>query len=95
MSPTPVPSTVPSISLLTPDVNLDGLPDNYATAYFEKMPYNSPNFSDYYYRPVYTNLVFRDVVIPVGTNALFNNCWFIGVTWVRSTTANTHPLWNE
>jgi Tfp pilus assembly protein PilX len=54
-----------------PDANLDGRPDNYATAYFEKMPFNSPNYSDWYYRPVYENMVFKDVKIPMGTNALF------------------------
>ncbi len=80
---------------LTADANLDGLPDNYMTAHFEKMPFNSPNFSDYYYRPVYRNMVFRDVEIPLGTNALFENCWFIGVTWIRTHTDNTHILFGE
>lgn len=94
-SPTAVPGQTASVSTLTPDANLDGLPDNHATAYFEKMPYNSPNYSDYYYRPVFRNIVFYDVEIPMGTNALFDNCWFIGVTWVRSTTANSHVMWSE
>lgn len=80
---------------ISSDANSDGRPDNYTTAYWEKMPYNSPNFSDYYYRPVYRNIVFRDVQIPMGTNALFDNCWFIGVTWVRTDTSNTHSLWTE
>lgn len=80
---------------LTADTDLDGLPDNNATAYFEKMPFNSPNFSDYYYRPVYKNMVFRDVEIPMGTNALFENCWFIGVTWIRTHNDNTHILFGE
>jgi hypothetical protein len=80
---------------LSADANNDGRPDNYTTAYWEKMPYNSPNFSDYYYRPVFRNIVFRDVQIPMGTNALFDNCWFIGVTWVRTDTSNTHRLWTE
>jgi hypothetical protein len=80
---------------LTPDANLDGLPDNNATAYFEKMPFNSPNFSDYYYRPVYRNMVFKNVEIPLGSNALFDNCWFIGVTWIRTHNDNTHILFGE
>ncbi|MFO0831204.1 MAG: hypothetical protein U0637_05080 [Phycisphaerales bacterium] len=88
-------AAAPSVSALSADANNDGRPDNYTTAYWEKMPYNSPNFSDYYYRPVYRNIVFRDVQIPMGTNALFVNCWFIGVTWVRTDTANTHSLWTE
>lgn len=88
-------TTLPRFLRLDPDANGDGLPDNYATAYFEKMPYNSPNHSDWYYRPVYQNMVFKDVVIPVGTNALFRNCTFVGVTYVRSTIGNSHVMWGE
>ncbi len=94
-SPTAVPGQTASVSLLTADTDLDGLPDNHATAYFEKMPFNSPNYSDYYYRPVIRNVVFYDVEIPMGTNALFENCWFIGVTWVRAHASNSHILWSE
>lgn len=91
----PSTSTLPRYLRLDPDANLDGLPDNSATAYFEKMPYNSPSFSDWYYRPVYENMIFRDVKIPMGTNALFKNCQFIGVTYVETTASNAHVLWNE
>ncbi len=95
-SPTPVPSgPAPVVQVLSADADNDGLPDNFATAYFEKMPFNSPTFSDWYYRPVYKNIVFRDVQIPMGTNAYFENCWFIGVTWVRSHTDNNNVLWSE
>lgn len=95
-SPVPVPGQTVQITPLSADANNDGLPDNWnTTAYFEKMPYNSPNYSDYYYRPVYRNMVFRDVEIPMGTNALFINCWFVGVTWVRCDVSNTHVLWGE
>jgi hypothetical protein len=80
---------------LDPDANNDGRPDNWLTAYFEKMPFNSPNFSDWYYRPVYENMVFKDVVIPAGTNALFKNCTFVGVTYVQTTSGNNHVLWSE
>ncbi|MCA9299543.1 MAG: hypothetical protein KDA28_10780, partial [Phycisphaerales bacterium] len=78
---------------LDPDTDGDGLPDNYADAYFEKMPFNSPNYADWYYRPVYENMVFRDVQIPMGTNALFYNCTFVGVTWVRTYQDNDHIHW--
>lgn len=88
-------TTQPRYLRLDADVDLDGLPDNFASAYFEKMPYNAPAYSDWYYRPVYENMVFKDVVIPAGTNALFRNCTFVGVTWVRCETANTHALWSE
>lgn len=78
---------------LLPDLNHDALPDNWQTAHYEKMPFNSPNFYDWYYRPVYENMVFRNVQIPMGNNGLFKNCTFVGVTWVRSRTTNSHPNW--
>lgn len=83
----------PKYYRLDPDNDGDALPDNWPTAHFERMPYNSPNYSDWYYRPVYENMVFKDVEIPLGTNALFVNCTFVGVTYVRTTTDNTHPNW--
>jgi hypothetical protein len=87
--------TGPMYRRLDPDVNNDGLPDNWNTAYFEKMPFNSPSFTDYYYRPVYENMVFRDVRIPRGNNGLFKNCTFVGVTYVQCFQDNTHILWGE
>lgn len=91
----PAGSTQPRYLRVDADVNLDGRPDNYSTAYFEKSPFNSPNYSDWYYRPVYENMVFKNCVIPAGNNGLFKNCTFIGVTYVQSYTTNTHRLWNE
>ena len=81
----------PRFLRLDRDNNLDGLPDNWQTAYYERMPFNSPNYADWYYRPVYENMTFYDVQIPVGTNALFINCTFIGATYVRSNNDNSHP----
>lgn len=83
----------PRFFRLDPDTTGDGRPDNWQEAHFERMPFNSPNFADWYYRPVYENMVFKNVEIPKGTNALFINCTFAGVTWVRTHTGNTHPLW--
>ncbi|GJM19301.1 MAG: hypothetical protein DHS20C14_15140 [Phycisphaeraceae bacterium] len=77
------------------DLDFDGRPDNYTTAYWERSPYNAPNFADIYYRPVFRNMVFRNVQIPQGLNGLFENCTFVGATYVRSYTINTHPLWSE
>ncbi|HEX8876243.1 MAG TPA: hypothetical protein VF777_05805 [Phycisphaerales bacterium] len=88
-------STQPRFERVDPDNNNDGRPDNYLTAYWEKSPFNSPSYTDCYYRPVYQNMTFKNVQIPVGTNALFLNCTFIGVTFVRTTTDNTHVLWSE
>ncbi len=85
--------SAPHYNPLSPDANHDGLPDNWQTAYFEKMPFNSPNFYDWYYRPVYENMLFHNVQIPQGNNGLFKNCQFIGSTFVRSYAANTHPNW--
>lgn len=83
----------PQYYRLDPDANGDGLPDNHLDAYFEKMPFASPNHSDYYYRPVYKNMLFKDVEIPMGINGLFVNCTFVGVTYVRSYTNNMHDNW--
>ena len=91
----PAGTTLPRYLRVDGDANFDGLPDNSATAYWEKMPFNSPSFTDVYYRPVYENMLFRNVKIPMGTNALFRNCQFIGVTYVETSTGNTHVLWNE
>lgn len=80
----------PQFLRLDADANADGMPDNWSTAYYEKTPFNSPSFNDWYYRPVYRNMVFKDVEIPQGTNALFENCTFVGVTYVRTHADNTH-----
>lgn len=60
---------------------------------WEKMPFNSPSFADWYIRPRYENMTFRNVVIPAGNNGLFVNCTFVGVTFIRTDPANTHPNW--
>ncbi len=55
----------------------------------EGVPYGSPYPYDFYDRPVYENMVFTDLRIPKGTNALFKNCRFIGVTFIETETQNT------
>jgi hypothetical protein len=89
----PVPPGTPEYYRLDSDLNMDGLPDNFLTAYFEKMPFNSPALSDWYYRPVIKNCVFKDVVIPMGLNALFVDCTFVGVTRVETYQDNLHVNW--
>lgn len=89
------PAVDPQFSAVWDDADFDGLPDNNAEAYFEKAPFNSPSYSDVYWRPVFTNMVFRNVQIPEGVNGLFDNCTFVGVTYIRSHADNTHPLWQE
>ncbi|MBX3321458.1 MAG: hypothetical protein KF757_00560 [Phycisphaeraceae bacterium] len=83
----------PHFTAVWPDANLDGIPDNAADAYFEKSPFNSPNYADWYYRPVFRRFRFRNVVIPLGLNALFVDCEFIGSTLVETSIENTHPHW--
>ncbi len=63
---------------------------------YERMPFNAPvqSFYDWYFRPRFENMTFKNVQIPRGNNGLFINCTFIGVTWVRSYTDNDHPNWS-
>ena len=60
----------------------------------EQVPYGAKYPYDYYARPVYENLIFEDVYIPMGTNALFRNCRFIGTTTVEFSTRNTDENFN-
>ncbi len=85
----------PQLFPIWDDANFDGLPDNSAWAYFEKAPFNSPNYSDVYWRPVFENMVFRNTKIPVGVNGLFINCTFVGSTHVQTHSDNTHAMWSE
>lgn len=85
--------SAPKYNPLRPDADNDGLPDNWQTAHFEKMPFNAPSYTDWYYRPVYENMTFRNVRIPAGNNGLFKNCTFVGVTYVRSESGNNHINW--
>lgn len=57
----------------------------------EATPFGAASAADWYARPVYEGLTFKNVVIPMGTNALFIDCEFIGVTKVETYTQNTHP----
>lgn len=60
----------------------------------ESVPYGAAHPYDYYDRPVYENITFQNVTIPKGTNALFKNCKFIGVTFVDTEVQNTDPMYN-
>lgn len=61
---------------------------------YEKVPFNAPAYSDWYYRPRYENLHFKNVQIPQGNNGLFNTCTMAGVTYVRTYVGNTHVNWS-
>ena len=60
----------------------------------EAVPFGATYPYDYYDRPVYENMTFRNVKIPKGTNALFINCRFIGVTFIETELQNTDPNYN-
>ena len=60
----------------------------------ERVPYGAVYPYDYYDRPVYTNMVFNDVKIPKGSNALFENCRFVGVTYIELETYNGDANYN-
>lgn len=60
----------------------------------EEVPYGAAYPYDYYQRPVYENMVFENVTIPKGTNALFKNCVFRGVTFVDTEIDNDDPDFN-
>lgn len=49
----------------------------------ERTPYGSTSYQATYRRPVFRNMTLRNVQIPKGMNALFDNCTFEGVTWVE------------
>ncbi|MEX0887479.1 MAG: hypothetical protein WD009_13675 [Phycisphaeraceae bacterium] len=60
----------------------------------EEVPYGAENPYEHYERLVYEDMTFENVLIPPGTNALFKNCVFIGVTFIETETANDHPDYN-
>ncbi|MGP1347538.1 MAG: hypothetical protein ACTS3F_12850 [Phycisphaerales bacterium] len=64
-----------------------------ASTTYEATPYGAPSPADYYQRPVYIGVTFENVTIPWGTNALFIDCTFKGVTYIRTWQDNTHPSW--
>jgi Tfp pilus assembly protein PilX len=48
----------------------------------EKTPFGSTTYQATYLRPVFKNVHFKNVQIPQGMNALFQNCTFDGVTYI-------------
>jgi hypothetical protein len=65
-----------------------------ASAPYESVPYGSSAAYDYYRRPIYRNMTFRDVRIPKGTNPLFENCRFEGTVYIETETNCTDINWN-
>jgi len=65
-----------------------------STSSWEGIPWESDGAYDWYQRDTYKNMVFENVRIPMGTNALFEDCTFVGVTWVETTEDVADPNWN-
>ncbi|MEE8154538.1 MAG: hypothetical protein V3T53_06205, partial [Phycisphaerales bacterium] len=67
-------------------------------ATWEDVPYGASEAGgapyDYYQRPIYTNMTFTDVRIPIGNNGLFENCTFVGVTYIETEPDCSHVNWN-
>ena len=62
---------------------------------YESVPFGSPGAYDYYQRPVFEGYTFTNLRIPRGSNALFIDCTFIGVTWVETLSVeDTEGTWN-
>lgn len=55
----------------------------------EEVPFGSTSYRATYMRPVYSNITFDNCIFPTGTNALFVNCTFKGVTYVDVNTSLT------
>lgn len=55
----------------------------------ERTPLGSTSYQATYKRPVFKNMTLKNVIIPKGLNALFDNCVFEGVTFVDGTKAIT------
>ncbi len=60
----------------------------------EQVPFGAAHPYEYYDRDVYENITFDNVLIPKGTNALFRNCTFVGVTYVDTDTDNIDSNFN-
>jgi hypothetical protein len=60
----------------------------------EEVPFGSPNAYDWYRRPVIVGRTFTNLRIPTGTNALFKDCTFLGVTYIETGTSCSHQNWN-
>jgi hypothetical protein len=61
---------------------------------WEPVPFGSTAAYDWYQRTIYDGYTFTNVRIPTGTNAVFRNCTFIGVTYIETEQACVDVNWN-
>lgn len=79
---------------VTAGVSAGGTYVDAASANYEAVPYGSAGAYDYYKRPTYRNMTFTNVRIPKGLNALFEDCTFVGVTYIESNEECSDFNWN-
>jgi hypothetical protein len=85
------PSAGPSVK--TPTLKVDcvlSVGDANGGNLVDKTPFGSTTTYATYQRPVFKNMTLRNVQIPKGLNALFDNCVFEGVTFVNLDTNITN-----
>jgi hypothetical protein len=61
---------------------------------WESIPHGAPGAYDYYQRPVYEDMRFENVRIPIGNNGVFKRCVFVGVTFIDTEPDCLHENWN-
>ncbi|MHC4413910.1 MAG: hypothetical protein ACYS0G_01365 [Planctomycetota bacterium] len=61
---------------------------------WESSPFNAQGAYDWYQRPVYEDMAFSNVRIPMGNNGVFVRCTFKGVTYVETEEDCTDVNWN-
>ena len=61
---------------------------------WESIPFGAQGAYDYYDRPIYRDMTFTNVRIPLGDNGLYENCEFRGVTFIETEPDCVHENWN-
>ncbi|MCZ6836312.1 MAG: hypothetical protein O7G85_11105 [Planctomycetota bacterium] len=61
---------------------------------WESVPFGSAGAYDFYQRETYRDMTFTNVRIPLGCNALFEDCTFVGVTYLETTEDINDDNWN-
>jgi hypothetical protein len=84
----------PDPALLVGDAEVAGTYTAPNATTWEAVPFGSAGAYDHYQRPVFDGFTFRNQRIPMGNNALYENCTFIGVTFLESERACDHQDWN-
>jgi hypothetical protein len=61
---------------------------------WESIPFDAQGAYDFIARPQFRNATFRNIRIPMGANALFEDCTFIGVTFIETYEHCVDEYWN-